>query len=181
MASASARGNLAARESAAEQPGARRRARHPGAGRDERLALRHVARARQRARLGRSRASVRGAANWFAEIIAARWSKVRSCANVFNAVGFAPCQANGMAGLRDFAKTLNNGRSIEGAHVPVAKTGYEAMWNHLVRFDGQAYEAKYCNLRVERAGARRWPPTALARGHTRSGTRPRLVMTPTGA
>jgi len=42
-------------------------------------------------------------------------------------------------------KTLNEGRSIEGAHAgfpfPIPKTGNEAMWNHLVRFNGPAYEA----------------------------------------
>ena len=34
------------------------------------------------------------------------------------------------------AKTTNEGRSLEGAHAgfpfPIPKTGYEAMWNHLV-------------------------------------------------
>jgi hypothetical protein len=54
------------------------------------------------------------------------------------------------------AKTTNNGRSIEGAHAgfpfPIPKTGYEAMWNHLVRFNGQAYEAKYRNLSVDANG-----------------------------
>jgi hypothetical protein len=54
------------------------------------------------------------------------------------------------------AKTLNDGRSIEGAHAgfpfPIPKTGYEAMWNHLVRFNGQAYEAKYRNLSVDASG-----------------------------
>ena len=54
------------------------------------------------------------------------------------------------------AKTLNDGRSIEGAHAgfpfPIPKTGYEAMWNHLVRFNGQAYEAKYRNLNVDASG-----------------------------
>src|SRR6476619_349714 len=59
------------------------------------------------------------------------------------------------------AKTLNDGRSIEGAHAgfpfPIPKTGYEAMWNHLVRFNGQAYEAKYRNLNVDASGR-----TALA-------------------
>jgi hypothetical protein len=43
------------------------------------------------------------------------------------------------------AKTSNDGRSMEGAHAgfpfPIPKTGYEAMWNHLVRFNGQAYSA----------------------------------------
>ena len=54
------------------------------------------------------------------------------------------------------AKTLNEGRSIEGAHAgfpfPIPKTGNEAMWNHLVRFNGPAYEAKYRNLNVDANG-----------------------------
>lgn len=54
------------------------------------------------------------------------------------------------------AKTLNDGRSIEGAHAgfpfPIPKTGNEAMWNHLVRFNGPAYEAKYRNLNVDANG-----------------------------
>jgi hypothetical protein len=54
------------------------------------------------------------------------------------------------------ARTLNDGRSIEGAHAgfpfPIPKTGYEAMWNHLVRFNGTAYESKYRNLTVDASG-----------------------------
>ena len=54
------------------------------------------------------------------------------------------------------AKTLNEGRSIEGAHAgfpfPIPKTGNEAMWNHLVRFNGPAYEAKYRNINVDANG-----------------------------
>jgi hypothetical protein len=54
------------------------------------------------------------------------------------------------------AKTNNDGRSIEGAHAgfpfPIPKTGYEAMWNHLVRYNGQSYEAKYRNLNVDASG-----------------------------
>jgi hypothetical protein len=54
------------------------------------------------------------------------------------------------------AKTLNDGRSIEGAHAgfpfPLPKNGHEAMWNHLVRFNGSAYEAKYRNLSVDASG-----------------------------
>ena len=54
------------------------------------------------------------------------------------------------------AKTNNDGRSMEGAHAgfpfPIPRTGYEAMWNHLVRFNGQAYEAKYRNLSVDASG-----------------------------
>jgi hypothetical protein len=54
------------------------------------------------------------------------------------------------------AKTGNDGRSIEGAHAgfpfPIPKNGYEAMWNHLVRFNGTAYESKYRNLTVDASG-----------------------------
>ncbi|MFO1270391.1 MAG: DUF1329 domain-containing protein [Rubrivivax sp.] len=54
------------------------------------------------------------------------------------------------------AKTLNEGRSIEGAHAgfpfPIPKNGYEAMWNHLLRFNGAAYESKYRNLTVDASG-----------------------------
>jgi hypothetical protein len=54
------------------------------------------------------------------------------------------------------AKTANNGRSMEGAHAgfpfPIPKDGYEAMWNHLVRFNGQSYESKYRNLTVDANG-----------------------------
>jgi hypothetical protein len=54
------------------------------------------------------------------------------------------------------AKTNNDGRSIEGAHAgfpfPIPKDGYEVMWNHLVRFNGQSYESKYRNLTVDANG-----------------------------
>ncbi|MDN3922948.1 DUF1329 domain-containing protein [Roseateles violae] len=54
------------------------------------------------------------------------------------------------------AKTTNEGRSIQEAHAgfpfPMPKTGYEAMWNHLLRFNGPAYEAKYRNLTVDASG-----------------------------
>ena len=54
------------------------------------------------------------------------------------------------------ARTGNEGRSIEGVHAafpfPIPKDGYEAMWNHLVRFNGQSYEAKYRNLNVDASG-----------------------------
>lgn len=54
------------------------------------------------------------------------------------------------------AKTLNDGLSIEGAHAgfpfPIPKNGNEAMWNHLVRFNGPAFEAKYRNLNVDANG-----------------------------
>jgi hypothetical protein len=43
-------------------------------------------------------------ASWAAELVYSRWSKVRSGENLFNAVGFAPCLANGTTRLRDFDK-----------------------------------------------------------------------------
>lgn len=54
------------------------------------------------------------------------------------------------------AKTTNDGRSMQGAHAgfpfPIPQSGYEAMWNHLVRFNGPAYESKYRNLNVDASG-----------------------------
>ena len=54
------------------------------------------------------------------------------------------------------AKTTNDGRSMEGAHAgfpfPIPKNGYEAMWNHLLRFNGVAYASKYRNLSVDANG-----------------------------
>lgn len=54
------------------------------------------------------------------------------------------------------AKVGNEGRSMEGCHAgfsfPIPKTGFEAMWNHLVRFNGQAYQSKYRNLNVDASG-----------------------------
>lgn len=53
-------------------------------------------------------------------------------------------------------KTEKDGLSVVGAHAgfpfPIPKTGNEAMWNHLVRFNGPAYEAKYRNLNVDAGG-----------------------------
>ncbi len=67
------------------------------------------------------------------------------------------------------AKTTNDGRSIQGAHAgfpfPIPQNGYEAMWNHLVRFNGQAYEAKYRNLNVDASGR----PTIATEGIQRAG------------
>jgi hypothetical protein len=54
------------------------------------------------------------------------------------------------------AKTTNDGRSMEGAHAgfpfPIPKNGYEAMWNHLLRYNGVAYTSKYRNLSVDANG-----------------------------
>lgn len=54
------------------------------------------------------------------------------------------------------AKTTNGGRSMGGCHAgfpfPIPKTGFEAMWNHLVRFNGVAYTVKYRNWNVDASG-----------------------------
>lgn len=54
------------------------------------------------------------------------------------------------------AKTTNGGRSMEGCQsgfpFPIPKTGYEAMWNHLVRFNGLAFTVKYRNWNVDASG-----------------------------
>jgi hypothetical protein len=50
------------------------------------------------------------------------------------------------------AKTSNNGVSMEGCLAgfpfPIPQSGSEAMWNHLVRFNGLAYQARYRNYNV---------------------------------
>jgi hypothetical protein len=54
------------------------------------------------------------------------------------------------------AKTAANGRSMSGCHAgfpfPIPQTGFEAMWNHLVRFNGVAYVSKYRNYNVDSSG-----------------------------
>ena len=71
-------------------------------------------------------------------------------------VAFPKWVLDNTAKVATTAKTTNNGRSIEGAHAgfpfPIPKDGYEAMWNHLLRFNGPAYESKYRNLTVDSSG-----------------------------
>ncbi len=71
-------------------------------------------------------------------------------------VAFPKWLQDNTAKVATTAKTGNGGRSIEGAHAgfpfPIPKDGYEAMWNHLVRFNGPAYESKYRNLVVDASG-----------------------------
>ena len=54
------------------------------------------------------------------------------------------------------AKTTNGGISVQGAKsgfpFPIPKDGYEVMWNHLLRYFGEAVEAKYSSLNVNAAG-----------------------------
>ena len=71
-------------------------------------------------------------------------------------VAFPKFVLDNTAKVATTAKTTNGGRAIEGAHAafpfPIPKDGYEAMWNHLLRFNGQAYESKYRNLSVDSNG-----------------------------
>src|SRR5207245_7644786 len=54
------------------------------------------------------------------------------------------------------AKSSNAGRSMDGCQAgfpfPIPKDGNEAMWNHLVRFNGQAYTFKYQAYNVDASG-----------------------------
>ena len=54
------------------------------------------------------------------------------------------------------AKTNAGGRSMEGCHAgfpfPIPKTGFEVMWNHLVRYEGVAYTVKYQNWNIDASG-----------------------------
>jgi hypothetical protein len=71
-------------------------------------------------------------------------------------VAFPKFVTDNTAKCAETAKTTNEGRSMEGCHAgfpfPIPKTGFEAMWNHLVRFNGQAYQSRYRNLNVDASG-----------------------------
>src|SRR4029453_10317924 len=71
-------------------------------------------------------------------------------------VAFPKWVADKTAKIALTAKTNNDGRSIEGAMggfpFPIPKTGYEAMWNHLVRFNGHSYGAKFESFNVDASG-----------------------------
>lgn len=51
-----------------------------------------------------SKTPVFDSATWMAELQWSQWSKVRSGENLFNAVGYAPCKANGTSRTRDWDK-----------------------------------------------------------------------------
>ena len=54
------------------------------------------------------------------------------------------------------AKSVNGGLGVEGAlpgyPFPIPKSGNEAVWNHLMRYPGNAYVVKYENWNVDAAG-----------------------------
>ena len=53
-------------------------------------------------------------------------------------------------------KSVNGGLGVDGMlpgmPFPIPKSGFEAMWNHLVRYTGVAYNAKYDTWNVDSAG-----------------------------
>jgi hypothetical protein len=55
------------------------------------------------------------------------------------------------------AKTVNAGLTMTGCHAgfpfPIPKDGYEAMWNHTVRFNGQSYALKFQSFNVDTTGS----------------------------
>jgi len=54
------------------------------------------------------------------------------------------------------AQTTNGGLGVKNARsgvpFPIPKDGYEAMWNHLLRYSGEAYVYKFTNYNVTAAG-----------------------------
>lgn len=71
-------------------------------------------------------------------------------------VVFADYVQKGTASSALTAKTTNGGVGIQNAKsgfpFPIPKDGYEAMWNHLVRCDGEAYSAEFSAWNVDASG-----------------------------
>lgn len=67
-------------------------------------------------------------------------------------VAFPQYVIDNTAACATSAKVTNNGLGMEGCVAgypfPIPKSGFEAMWNHLVRFSGRAYESRYENYNV---------------------------------
>lgn len=72
-------------------------------------------------------------------------------------VAFPQYVLDNTAACATSATTTDNGLSMKGCLAgfpfPIPKNGSEAMWNHLVRFEGQALQVKYRNFTVN--GGRR--------------------------
>ncbi|POG10211.1 outer membrane lipoprotein-sorting protein [Pseudomonas putida] len=64
------------------------------------------------------------------------------------------------------AKSLQDGMAIEnvlpGVPFPIPQSGAEAMWNHLLRYQGVAQKAKYDSWNVDSAGVAALATTGLA-------------------
>ncbi len=61
-------------------------------------------------------------------------------------------------------KTIDGGNGLEGALAgvpfPIPKSGYEVMWNHLLRYQGHAFTTKYDSWNVDSSGV----PTLASTG-----------------
>ena len=64
------------------------------------------------------------------------------------------------------AKSLEGGNAIEnvlpGVPFPIPQSGAEAMWNHLLRYQGVAYSTKYGSWNVDSAGVPTLATTGMA-------------------
>ena len=64
------------------------------------------------------------------------------------------------------AKSLEGGNAIEnvlpGVPFPIPQSGAEAMWNHLLRYQGVAYSTKYDSWNVDSAGVPTLATTGMA-------------------
>ncbi|MCY1276846.1 hypothetical protein D9M69_210530 [compost metagenome] len=64
------------------------------------------------------------------------------------------------------AKSLEGGTAIEnvlpGVPFPIPQSGAEAMWNHLLRYQGVAYSTKYDSWNVDSAGVATLATTGMA-------------------
>ncbi|UTW12375.1 DUF1329 domain-containing protein [Marinobacterium rhizophilum] len=64
------------------------------------------------------------------------------------------------------ARTTEAGLALEnvlpGVPFPIPQSGTEAMWNHLLRFQGQAYQTKYDSWNVDAAGVATLATTGTA-------------------
>jgi hypothetical protein len=67
-------------------------------------------------------------------------------------VAFPQYVLDNTKGCASSASTSDNGLSMKGCLAgfpfPVPKTGSEAMWNHLIRFEGQSQQVRYRNFNV---------------------------------
>lgn len=62
-------------------------------------------------------------------------------------------------------KTTNNGLQVIGTKggypFPIPKDGYEAMWNHLLRYNGEALKEKYSSWNIDSSGRKSLSTTGL--------------------
>jgi len=105
-------------------------------------------------------------------------------------VAFPKYVLDDTVGCATTAKTTNNGQSLEGCLAgypfPIPKSGAEAMWNHLVRFNGEAYKLKFrtftvngghATMAAEGNGVQQYPYWSPAKSGTDTFLRIKSVYT----